>query len=108
MGNYHVYVRDTFSCKDSSTIYTVTNTMLGTEDVDASKISVYPIPAKQVVNIASPIPVNATLRNIIGKVAAHKNNATFINVEGLPKGIYFLELTNMTGDKIATKKLIIE
>ena len=80
-----------------------------TEDIFAANFSVYPNPAKNLINISSVKSIEkAEIFSIIGKrvvsTTSLKNNK--IDVSSLAKGVYILKL--VSGDVVGTIKIIIE
>jgi len=80
-----------------------------TEDIFAANFSVYPNPAKNLINISSVKSIEkAEIFSIIGKrvvsTTSLKNNK--IDVSSLAKGVYILKL--VSGDVVGTRKIIIE
>lgn len=89
----------------------VTADNLGTIDLMGSRniSSVYPNPARDMVNVRLAADFNAskttfTLTNMAGKQVATFASADQVNVSNLPAGVYVLTITD--GTKTETKKLI--
>lgn len=77
----------------------------------SSSISIYPNPAKNVVNISAPAAINRVeMVNILGQKvyenATIGSENTTINVSDLQNGTYFVRI--FCGNKIMTKKLIVK
>ena len=72
----------------------------------ASGISIYPNPANSVINIVSGINVKAVLTGIEGGVIMEQNNARKMDISHLSAGIYFIELYDDNGSRIAVQKVI--
>lgn len=84
--------------------------VLSTESVEISNISVYPNPTADKIFISNLEGNNSQIRifNVLGKIVhQQKNNIeNGISVSQLPKGIYMLQIT--IDEKILSKKLVIE
>ncbi len=101
---------DTESVNQNFTI-TVTAASYVT-DKSNNKISIYPNPTKHSVDIISSEKIiSVEMKNIIGKTIINKeniNSKTYrLNLNNLSKGIYFIEITGITNNKIV-KKIIKE
>jgi Secretion system C-terminal sorting domain len=88
----------------------VTSSVLSTSKFDnISGLSIYPNPAKTILNITSDSfeAKTVSIYNVLGKVVltANVTNAP-INVANLAKGVYVVKVTE--ADKTATRKLVIE
>jgi len=83
------------------------NTPLGTNDVFASKFSVYPNPSSDVINIKTDEKVDKVeLYNTLGQLIINKDNTTLMNINRVKSGLYLLKI--YSGNKTVTKKVIIE
>ena len=73
----------------------------GVEDIlndNASQVKIYPIPATDVINVDSPVAVQALeLVNIQGVSVAKVENASSINVKEQPQGVYILKVFTENG-----------
>ncbi len=77
------------------------------DDVFSSKVSVYPNPANEFLNISSSVEINKVeVYNLLGKkvLSSLKLNDNNLNISSLANGIYMIKLTS--GDSVATKKII--
>lgn len=77
----------------------------------SSSISIYPNPAKNILNISAPAAINRVeMMNILGQKvyenATIGSENTTINVSDLQNGTYFVRI--FCGNKIMTKKLIVK
>lgn len=77
----------------------------------SSSISIYPNPAKNILNISAPAAINRVeMVNILGQKvyenATIGSENTTINVSDLQNGTYFVRI--FCGNKIMTKKLIVK
>lgn len=83
---------------------------LSNEEFSSSKISIYPNPTKNILNIS--LDDKTTIDSIIitdllgKKIIEQTNNPTTVNIEKLAKGVYVLEI--YIDDKKETKKFIKE
>jgi len=72
-------------------------------------VSIYPNPAKTIINIENVLNANISVNDITGKNIYTKNycsKAEIINVSNFKSGIYFVRIKNQ--NSITTKKIIIE
>ena len=83
-------------------------TTLNTTDFNSTTATIYPNPAKDVLNINTQETVQkAEVLTILGETVLTVNNAgNTINVSALNKGIYFLKVTSSNG--VSTTKFIKE
>ncbi|PZF72066.1 DUF7948 domain-containing protein [Taibaiella soli] len=105
-GNYSVAVTSPQGCVDTSVAYVVTNVGVNNINPIAAQVSIFPNPAKDVVNIYAPVKVNATLTDVAGKVIKTQNNVQSISVNELAEGVYLLRLTDANGTFIKVEKII--
>ena len=78
-----------------------------TEDIFASKVSIYPNPAQEFVTISSSVEINkAEVYNLLGKRVfnSSKLSNNNLDISSLSKGVYMLKLTSENA--LATKKII--
>ncbi len=105
-GSYRVSVTDVNGCSNSSNQVNVYN--LGVKEISNSAIKIYPNPAGKTVHIESAIPVRAVIMSIEGKKLLEQANATDIDVNTLPVGLYMIMLYNEAGERVTIDKLIKE
>lgn len=87
-----------------------TNFTVGTKDIEAGNgLSVFPNPASDVVNItgasSGAVKVFNTLGTVVNEVA-YNGSTTSIDVSGLSKGLYFVQLTTSNG--VSTQSVVVE
>jgi hypothetical protein len=109
-----IYVRAPLAVDSSNEVFfdnisLVATATASTEDIFAANFSVYPNPAKNLINISSVKSIEkAEIFSSIGKrvvsTTSLKNNK--IDVSSLAKGVYILKL--VSGDVVGTRKIIIE
>ena len=109
-----IYVRAPLAVDSSNEVFfdnisLVATATASTEDIFAANFSVYPNPAKNLINISTVKSIEkAEIFSIIGKrvvsTTSLKNNK--IDVSSLAKGVYILKL--VSGDVVGTRKIIIE
>lgn len=104
-GDYTVAVVDNNGCSGTSDVFPFSST--GIENITAASVKIYPNPANGVVYIASPVPVNATLIAVDGKVILSEVKAVTLNLEKVPAGVYSLKLTDEAGKFIKTEQLVL-
>lgn len=69
-------------------------TTAGLKQLTAQKVTLYPNPATDVLTLNSIESIsNITVTDVTGKTVITKNNTSQINVEQLPAGVYFLQVT---------------
>ena len=108
-GVYSVVATGEFGCSDSAS-YTVTN-HTGINNVIASQISIYPNPAKNVVNVSSPIALTVNVMGIDGKILSSTNVAAgpnAVSVQNLVAGMYMLMMVDQNGELVKVEKVSIE
>lgn len=106
-GDYQVIVSNEAGCIDTSEIYTVTNAnSINTMHPLVSRVTVYPNPTKDLVNIQSPVPVALQLMSIEGRLLQSFKKERRISLASFPAGIYFLRVTDMESSLIKTVKLV--
>lgn len=77
-----------------------------TQETALNKVSVYPNPAKDVVNINAKNMTAIEIYNLVGQKVLAPKTGSQINISNLAKGVYMVKV--MTGDKPQTVKLIKE
>ncbi len=106
-GNYKVKVTNNKSCTSTSANFNYTNVGL-LENFNSNKIVIYPNPTSTIINI--PIVNNeidkVEITNTLGQVMLETNNQNRINVNELPKGIYFI--TVLFDNKSITQKIVVQ
>ncbi|WP_159038500.1 T9SS type A sorting domain-containing protein [Brumimicrobium mesophilum] len=84
----------------------VTCSNVGLNDYAVSKISIYPNPTTDVLNIATDeVNFEGILMNTQGQTVLKFNNEKMIHVGDLPIGVYYLQLSGALG--ILTKKVVL-
>ena len=98
----------------TTTIYEVedlvTTTVNTTED---QQVVVYPNPAREVMNVQlveyTGAELNYTLYNALGRVVSMgrlNSQVTAIDASQLPRGVYYLNVADVTNNTVATQKVI--
>lgn len=91
-------------------VLTVYKSSFGIDEITGSAIKVYPVPAKDIVNIASPVNVERiVIYNLVGKVVKDEaTDGTFIrmNTSDYQPGVYIMKMQTEAG--IVTKRLSIQ
>jgi len=87
-----------------------TNFTVGVEAVKAStNLSVYPNPSSSVINIEGSSAGTVTVCNTLGTVVkelTYDGSKTTVDVSGLSKGLYFVQLTS--NDGVSTQSVVVE
>jgi hypothetical protein len=104
-GSYQVIVTDANGCSDTSVVFTHT---LGVSNIPgAEKITLYPNPATNMLNITAPMNVTVTIYSIDGRVAIMQENATRIDISTLPAGTYHVRISDKNGTTVKMEKLTV-
>lgn len=105
-GNYTVTVTDSNGCSGTSAPFdgsTVgVNELTGTEN----KITVYPNPATDFLDIEATEQVSVTISSMEGRLIGTYDNAKRIDIRRLPTGMYILRITDKDGIPIKTQKIV--
>jgi len=87
-----------------------TNFTVGVESVKAANsLSLYPNPASSVINITGASSGTVKIFNTLGatvKEIAYNGSKASVDVSGLSKGLYFVQLTNSAG--VTTQSVVVE
>ncbi|MCX8522456.1 T9SS type A sorting domain-containing protein [Chryseobacterium formosus] len=79
-------------------------TGLGTADIKKVTVGVYPNPTNGILNIKTDSPIeNVNVTNIVGQRLKVQYSNNQINLQGLPKGVYIVEVVMKNGQKISKK-----
>jgi len=91
----------------NQTLTIVENSTLSTEEFEDNNFLIYPNPSKGIVNIKSINNKDFSLDIIdaVGRKMSSNNYMNSINIENLPKGVYFFRFTIEDGE--FTKKVVI-
>ena len=111
-----VNIQEPVSSYSKNVYFVITKTPVGVSSVVRSEddIAVYPNPANNQVNIVFNEEYDVKMvgiYNLIGKMESiYKvvGNSAGINIENLPKGIYFVRLINGQGNVVVTRKFTKE
>ncbi len=82
--------------------------LMAVSDVNANSLSVYPNPAKDVVNVSlkNSEVKEIVLTNLSGQVVATSKNAS-VNVSALPAGVYVVKVVDIKG-AVSTSKVVVK
>ncbi len=108
-GNYQVIVTNDIGCTDTSAAYPVNNAPGShVNDIDAivKNTGIYPNPAKDIVNIISPVPVQITISSVDGKVLLQEKKNKHITLGNLTPGVYLLHIADSEGHTLKVQKLV--
>lgn len=105
-GKYRVVVTNENGCIDTSDAYTVTNytNIVGTDAVQY--INVYPNPARDILYINSPVPVQVSVSSMEGKLVKDVKETRQVTVNDLAEGIYLLHISDKEGKLLKTEKFV--
>lgn len=103
---YKIYTAD--KAFNYSNELVIAESTASVDELFSSKVSIYPNPASQFINITSNVDINKVeVYNILGKkVLSTLNFKGNLDVSSLSKGMYMLKLTS--GNSVASKKLIVK
>lgn len=105
---YEIYAKSKCTSDQNSTWYGPiysSQIKLGTDESSMSKVSVYPNPTKDFVNIDSSSKVTkVTIFSVDGKQLA-EDSSTKINISKLPAGVYLMKIDFADG-KSSTQKIV--
>ncbi len=107
-GEYTVAVVSSNGCMDTSEVYKVTNVSLGNMPAIAEQIKIYPNPASDVLYISAPVPVQAAIISVDGKVLSKAHAGRAVSLSGLASGVYMLSVKDTDGVILKMEKLIIQ
>ncbi|MFW0737496.1 T9SS type A sorting domain-containing protein [Flavobacterium sp. T12S277] len=97
--------------KEKSATYSNTCKTLGIDTNNFEKVTIYPNPTKGEVNIQNASLEKANVYNSLGQLVKSftlnsSDTTNTINLQGLPKGVYYVYLINQ--DAASAKKIILE
>lgn len=107
-GNYRVRVVDLAGCIAFSTGYPVSIVSVGVSSINNISVRLFPNPTNGVLHIESPVPVDAVISSLDGKVVGEYNGASQINLHSLSAGIYVVNVYTKSGERILVEKLVKE
>lgn len=107
-GAYSVVVGDG-TCTDTATNHHVSS-VTAIDDLQylAAQISMYPNPAKDMVYVNAPIPVDIQIAGIEGRIIRSVKNSHQLAVGDLAAGVYLLRISDKQGRMLKVEKLILE
>ena len=104
-GTYTVRTYSAANCFSTSDPVVVTELTTGISSDFAEEISVHPNPATSVVFVKTDVPVDLSLSDLTGRVVLEKKQASSIEVNDLPRGLYYLSV--MDGERRAVHKILL-
>jgi len=100
-------------CSETSSAVTVTGGMARfanpqeeTSVIESSDVVVYPNPSTGIYNISAAEAVNATVRDMQGRVITNIKSATQVDLSGYANGLYLMQITNVDGKVLSSVRLI--
>lgn len=103
-GTYYVNVKNPRGCIINS------DTLLENVEIDefnlSERVNIYPNPSSGKINIDAPMPVNAKLMDMSGRLLFQKNDISEIDLSPFTSGLYFLRLEDRDGQLIEVTKVI--
>lgn len=112
-GDYTLSVTDANGCIGTSAPITITGLGLGisTKTADAG-VTIFPNPANKFLKVSAKSDVNLVLLSLEGRTAMTQHIAAGstvrIDISKLAAGMYFVEVMDNSGRKVAKEKLIIQ
>ena len=103
-GSYRVRVTDVNGCTNYSSPYDLYT--LGVSQLSNADINIYPNPADKMIHINAPVAVRAIISSVEGKKLMDVTDATDIDIDELPGGLYIIMLYNDAGERLKVDKLI--
>ncbi|GAA4457416.1 GEVED domain-containing protein [Rurimicrobium arvi] len=104
-GKYHAQVTDANGCLAYSDTLNVTNTSVQQIAGTDKSIRVYPNPTSGMLQIESPVKVNAELSDMMGRRMIYQENASSINLVNLPDATYILRIFDENRQLISIDKI---
>ncbi len=106
-GNYRVEVRNDYECKEKSNAYTIESVSIDNPlPISSQDLVIYPNPTTDIINIHYPTSVNAAITSIEGKLIKYHSGVRAIPVNGLPKGIYLIHITDSIGNMLKVERFV--
>jgi|GEM_PF-962606 len=105
-GGYVVTVTDSNGCSATSVVSNVHYLGVGGKMMPGGQVRIYPNPASSVVYIEAPVPVRVRMISLEGKTVAVVANVKEVSLDGIPPGMYFLEVADENGRLLRTEKLV--
>jgi hypothetical protein len=107
-GLYKVEVSNTHGCMDSAS-HSVTN--MNESDVPqlelASRVLVYPNPARNYITVSSPVLVTVTIQSLDGrKLLVRSASEASIYVGDLAEGLYIMKVEDASGALVKTERFV--
>ncbi len=109
-GTYTVTLIATNSCSSSTTTSTVTIAGVGIKEINKTELSIYPVPASDVVSLKVTddlVGTNYQVTDLTGKVimsGKFESLVTKLSIIDLSKGVYFVKLEKLNGTQKFIKK----
>jgi len=104
-GTYTVRTYSAANCFSTSDSIVVTELATGIVTELAEEISVHPNPATSMIFVKTDIPVDLSLFDLTGRVIIEAKQASSIDVNQIPRGLYYLAVFN--GDRKAVYKILL-
>ncbi len=106
IGDYQVIVTNNEGCVDTSAIHEVNDVGIKDPAGIASRISVYPNPAHDVVYISAPINVDLHISDVSGKLIKKVADAKKVSISGLADGTYLFHILDKDHNLLRVEKII--
>lgn len=104
-GDYYVVVTDHDGCIGTSARFAY-NLSMAVSQGRYSGITIYPNPAKNIVNVYAPVSVRAVISGVDGRAEMVLDNVAQIDISSLPPGIHIISLYDDYGNRVLLDKLV--
>ncbi len=105
-GFYAVVITDDLGCSSTSSVMQI-STLAIANAPSAAAITIYPNPAKDMVQIKSSFPVDVVITTVDGRALINKELATSVDLTHIANGIYLIRISDhKTGSLLKTDKLL--
>ena len=103
-GAYRVYVTDSNGCSDTSAVFRLLHN--GVANTNAQTIGIYPNPASGGIYIHGAEYAHIKLFDAMGRLVKESSSADYIDVSGMTRGCYSVQIWNDRGEMIYRETLL--
>jgi hypothetical protein len=109
--NFYIYERDNNNAWSLYDEYRLSaNSFFGISEKPSLAFNLFPNPSNGIVNLNNTLPADLSIRNVNGEIIWSQKNISpnsELNLSGLAKGIYMLQI-KMSDDSFSTQKLLLK